>query len=293
MTGPMIHIDPSSLRPILKHELKNYLSFDEPIDAQLQNFRTLRNKLETQSQPNALFAQRLAINTIFKEIVDELYKGEKELAQILRRRFFEKGTIREVAQEFHLGEATVSRRQEEGLDKIVDTFYDFEIKAREEWFHRLEAHLPSPPYSELIGVDETLDQLLQLIQDPNGPSILTLVGIGGIGKSSIADALTRRGLRTGSFQRPAWIYLERETIITFEEDASQSLQERLTSLLAQQLIPNAGPLSIDKQAERLRARLKMSPHLITINSSHQTPTSSPPPQVLLSGVHSGLLLSLA
>lgn len=269
MSGPITPITPSMLRPLLRRELKNFLSDDEPIEKQFLSFRTIRNKLEVQTQPNALFAQRLAINGILSEIVDELYKGEKELAEIIRRRFFEKGTIKEVAQEFHLGEATVSRRQEEGLDKIASAFYDLEIKARDEWFHRLETHLPSQPYAQLIGVEETLNQLMALIDDPNGPTIITLVGIGGIGKSSLADALTRRSLRTGRFQRPAWLYFERESPFNIGDYIGQSTGERFISQLAQQLMPNDSALTIEKQAERLRARLKMAPHLITIDNLEQ------------------------
>lgn len=269
MSGPIISIAPSMLRPLIRRELKNFLSDQDSVDKLLLTFRTMRDKLEVHTQPNALFAQRLALNTIFTEIVDELYKGEKELALILRRRFFEKGTIKEVAQEFHLGEATVSRRQEEGLDKITEAFYAREMKAREEWFHRLEAHLPSQPYSELIGVEETLNHLSALLEDPNGPTILSLVGIGGIGKSSIADALIRRLLRTGRFQRPVWLYFERESAFNTVEFFGQSIGERLVAQLASYLMPNDSALSIGKQAERLRGRLKTIPHLITIDNLEQ------------------------
>lgn len=262
MPQPLKEIETNHLKQLLRKELRQYLSFDEPIDETLGEFRVLRDQLEVQSQPKALFARRLALNTIFKEIVDEIYKEEKELALILRRRFFEKGTIRQVASEFHLGDATVSRRQEEGLERVTAMFQAAEEEAREAWFHRQEVYLPAQPYTKLFGVDPLITSLVKMVEDPKGPPIITLFGIGGIGKSSLADATLRQGLRSGLYNRVAWLYFEQDGQIGSERKS----QDRFISLLAQQLMPKSSPLTLQTQMERLRARLKMDPHLIVIDN---------------------------
>ena len=148
---------------------------------------------------------------------------------------------------------------------------DIETDANESWYNRLTARLPARHYDRLGGVNKLRDQLADKIINPEGPSIIALSGIGGIGKSSLADYVVRKALRSGLFQKVAWIAFrpEHEEWLLVKGSA----KEQLISLLTHEIAPGASPLSTERQMERLTDRLKSEPHLIVIDNleeQHET-----------------------
>lgn len=62
-----------------------------------------------------------------------------------------------------------------------------------------------PNYTQLFGVDAILDALYQRILTDEDAKILALVGLGGIGKTALADAVVRRVVQTTHFHRVIWL----------------------------------------------------------------------------------------
>jgi len=60
--------------------------------------------------------------------------------------------------------------------------------------------LPDEPYYPLPGREKDLHNLLEVLQDPQGASIITIDGLGGLGKTALAVELTRRALHQGLFK---------------------------------------------------------------------------------------------
>ncbi|MFK7800934.1 MAG: NB-ARC domain-containing protein [Anaerolineae bacterium] len=263
----------NNLLQVIRQELKNYHVFDEEPGAEVNSFRVLKNQLETQSQPNAPFAKRLAFNTVLHQVLDETSKENKDLATLLKKRFLDKETIPEVSEHFHISQATVSRWTDRAIEIATAKFNEIEQEANESWYNRLTARLPARNYDRLVGVDTLRDRLVTKIVDPEGPGIIALSGIGGIGKSSLADYVVRKALRSGLFHEVAWIGFrpEHEKWLLVKGQT----QEQFVSLLAHAVVPGAGPLSLDRQVERIADRLKSVAHLIVIdNLEEQQETDS-------------------
>lgn len=256
---------------LIRVELKNYHLFNEEPHPKIMKLRAIKNQLETQSQPNASFAKRLALNTILHQALDETYKESKDHATLLRKRFLDKETIPAAADYFHISQATVSRWTDRAMEIVVAKFLDIEKGANETWYNRLTARLPARRYDRLVGVDHLRDQLVEKIVDPNGPGVIVLSGIGGIGKSSLADYVVRKALRSGRFHKVAWVAPQSEHGEWLLVPGS--IQEQFVSILAHEVAPGAGPLSFERQIERLADRLKRESHLIVIDSleeQHET-----------------------
>ncbi len=264
MNIPLSHTSDKDLVGLLRKELKNYHLADELPDSTLSQCRSVNDQLETQSQPNASFAKRLALNIVIQRALDETYKENKELADLLRKRYQDRETIPDVAEAFHMSQATVSRRTDNALEALAVHFRKIEEQAWESWFNRLESHLPAKRYTSLVGVEKLEAHVIDRVTADEGPGVVALVGIGGIGKSSLADLVTRKLIRAGTFGNVGWVTF-RPNADGFLIAANQA-KAQVVSLLAQALLPNAGMLSAERQMERLADRLKRDPHLIVVDN---------------------------
>ncbi len=119
------------------------------------------------------------------------------------------------------------------------------------------ALLPPPTCSRLFGVETPVAELERLLLAKRGPGIVTIVGLGGLGKSALAHAVARRLLAEGSFVRVVWLTLA-ETEHSWETAVSQ---------LHQQLLPQqSAGLPFPHQFAQVRRLLKQHPHLIVIDN---------------------------
>lgn len=264
MQIPLSGVSEKELIDLIRKELKNYHLADELPHPAMANCRAVTDQLQTQSQPNAPFAKRLALNLVLERALSETHKENKELATLLRKRYQDKETIPDVAEFFHMSQATVSRRTDDAFLKLAEKFLWIENMAWESWFNRLESRLPAKQYSRLVGIEKLEQRITEKILDPEGPGVIALVGIGGIGKSSLSDYVTRQLIRSGLFSNVGWV--------TFRPDEDDFLLDnnqvkaQLVSLMTQALLPNSGLLTTDRQLERLADQLKSEAYLVVIDN---------------------------
>lgn len=206
--------------------------------------------------------RRLAANQILKTNIDLLRQQDPLGAEILSLRFMDQETVLMVARKLDLSEDQIKRRQRVAIKNLAQIILEHEEVLRGNLSHQMQSQLMPMNYSELFGVEETGQLLLGQLQQLAAPWVIALVGIGGIGKTSLADKVVREVIQDFVYQQIIWLQID---ILP-----GRLPHETLNTILAQlaDKLGFAGSPS-DKQEERknfVHQVLKSSPYLIVVDN---------------------------
>jgi len=133
------------------------------------------------------------------------------------------------------------------------------------------SHLPPPSYSRLFGIDWILSLLLERLSDKHDHWLISVEGMGGLGKT----AAGREGRRTpghdGRFAGIAWVtakhdfYTDAAVLSTMLSSSSPSSSSWIAS--ADQIEdPSAEPLPPSERREAIRASSARRSYLVVIDN---------------------------
>ncbi len=214
---------------------------------------------------------RKATNKVIFEGLAVLEKDNPPQNDLLRKRFIDGKTVFEVANHLNQSQSHIHYRQKKAIRHLAQKLKEMEetaIKPRQE---ALNKRLEYPTYSNLIGVEEHLSTLRQVLMEAKRPWIVSIEGIGGIGKTSLADALLREIISQGLFDNFGWVSARQETLRS-GGGIKRTLKPALTvdglveELVKQLLGFTPAQLSGKQAFEALRYCLKERPHLIVIDN---------------------------
>ena len=207
------------------------------------------------------------------ELITELEATHPQHARILQERFIERKAASNVAAKLHLATSTIWTQQREALALLAEITLRRERASRREVQARLDSRLPAPTYVELVGADQSLQVVGNLLVEANGDGIVAIDGMGGLGKSSLADALARRLVSQGQFLDVAWtsaqqsrfgysghIEVEHTDLLT-----ADALIDEIGLQLLSELFQSPTTTRFQK-LDALKERLKQSPHLIVMDN---------------------------
>ena len=136
------------------------------------------------------------------------------------------------------------------------------------------ARIGTPTYNQLVGVDTHIQTLCDQLTKPEAPWIISLEGLGGIGKTSLATAVARRLIDAAHFADFGWVNARTENL-NFGGAISPVEQPvihvgGLFDQLATQLATDAQGIVAHNPnrdaVEILKVRLKQAPHLVVIDN---------------------------
>ena len=218
----------------------------------------------------------LIVKQIVMEALAELdEQGKGEEAQVLRLRFLDELTAPEVAARLNLITANVvHKRQSKGLDSLASVIGQMEQRALQERVDRIVERLAFADHPPLLfGVDEKLAGLTARLTDGQPPWIVTVGGIGGIGKTSLADAVVRRIAASPAFADIAWISARQEWLTPWGELAEDphglpalTFEGLLEALVDQLGFQDLARLPSDQRETLLKTRFQDRPYLVVVDN---------------------------
>ncbi|HRQ36810.1 MAG TPA: NB-ARC domain-containing protein [Chloroflexota bacterium] len=208
---------------------------------------------------------RLAANQILFNGIQLLQKQDPTGAKILSLRFMDGETVLMVASKLNLSEDQVKRRQRDAIRRLTQILWEQETAVRADHLHTLEARLPPPTYAQLFGFEERMDELLGYLTTNDTPGVIAIVGIGGIGKTALADQVVRAILPQFIYQDVFWLRVNPDEADTPDPDPASTLQKIIREL-AEKLCPDLASSSNERRLACLRQALKSRPTLVIIDN---------------------------
>lgn len=228
----------------------------------------LVRQAQPQGQPLAGARDRVLAGAI-----DQMAVDDSQQARLLRLRFEQCLTAEEAARALHLGVSSVFRQQREAIERLAAIIDQQERRQRMARCAVLEQRLHDRTYSTLVGIDDQLAQLAVLLRAPKAPFVLSFEGLGGIGKTALADALARQLIDELVFVDLAWVTARQRSLnlggaIRQERDTGVDAAEIVSLILRQLWQDEPAPvaLSAEHKLHLVRQRLKQASHLIVIDN---------------------------
>jgi len=214
-----------------------------------------------------------ATNQILVDLVEMLKESDQEGAELLSRRFFDEEKMRKIAHSLNMSEATAFRRQSQMIERAAILLQARELAARKQRQAILERRLERPTYTQLIGFEDHLKQLFDLLTRSGPPWLVAIEGLGGLGKTSLADAVTRQIIGRRLFDDVGWVSVRQhiftlsghlQTVETPALTAEGLIDELITQLLPH--VPRPETFSGQEALHLLQTHLDRTRTLVVIDN---------------------------
>ena len=214
---------------------------------------------------------RKATNQVLFDGLEALQAQEPTAAELLRKRFIDGQNVRELANQWNIGETLVFKMQRRAIGHLAQALDELEGEAIARRDDALDKRLEPRTYHNLVGVEQHLTSLSEVLVSEEHSWIVSISGIGGIGKTSLADSLLRRLIRQGLFEEFGWVSAKRQHLslgggIRSVKRPALSVGTLVEQLVEQLLGFTPAQLSGKQAFEALRYHLKQKPHLIVIDN---------------------------
>ncbi|MEM7129681.1 MAG: NB-ARC domain-containing protein [Chloroflexota bacterium] len=257
---------PSSFTDRTRQALKEWHSTDQENNtlANLYLFRKVQR--EEKLMP------RQVTNIVLRNGIASMHQSYGKEAELLEARFMDSLSIQNLANKHNVAESTVYAMQRTAIDRLANILEHEEEQASAAQKTLLHQRIEAASYENLIGVESLLQSLLPKIMATEPPWFISLEGIGGIGKTSVAHKLLTIIIDQGIFDEIGWVSARQRHLNLgggMDEVPEPALtSEALVEKLVEQLLPEyqASELTMEQQLRMLQTLLKDTPHLIVIDN---------------------------
>ncbi len=266
-------IDKEKLQYTLHQLLRAWPNAKPDILADLERLRIYR---QFAAQFSLSTAQPVSpVRNLLEMALETLAQQNPDAATLLQQRFINGAGVRAVAQQLAVSESQFYMLQNQALTALTKVVLEREQQARSEYHLAVEMRLEPLPHQQLFGVGGLKQQLKDVVTAPNSPWLISIEGLGGIGKTSIADWLVRELIVNSPFFDVGWVSARQHTfhpavgLTSAGTDGDQpvlSLEMLIDKLLVQMDQPHVVSRSENEKTTILGRLFKQNPYLVVIDN---------------------------
>lgn len=237
-------------------------------DTSLSHLRIFKLMQRDMDDSPRLVANQLLLNGLTAlEIEDERY------GKLLRARFVDKLTAYASGSMLNIAESTAYVTQRLALERLTELLFEMERQAQDDFVEQMARRMDVPMQSYWVGLEEPIDALCGVLQGDGPPWIVSIEGLGGIGKTTLAGAVTQKMLGAQGFDDFGWSTARQARLdpsgqIVETEAAEQTVEGVIDGLFAQFYSEeeDLSTLTTAQKVDRLQVRLQQTPHLVVIDN---------------------------
>ncbi|MCX6028149.1 MAG: NB-ARC domain-containing protein [Chloroflexi bacterium] len=249
------------------HEALQLWSKDPAAGSPLENLTLVRQEAKSGSI-------RRATNQVILAALKNLAVDYEQDAALLRARFLDGKAVAAVANERNVAEITVYKMQRRAIDRLATTLFAMEQQAAADRQSTLDLRLPPATYDRLFGVEAHLGDLRNILLAPEAPWLVSIEGIGGIGKTTLAHQLVRNiAQHEQVFADFGWVsaqprFFQAGEGIKLVDEPALTANALLEALVTQLMTGATGiaPIAPERAMNALETQLRKIPHLIVVDN---------------------------
>jgi hypothetical protein len=261
--APPMSLDVAQITKPLHAALRSYhapTSSEGSVFATFVSLQRLFQDLVTdQAAPTA---RRQALNRLIDTGLELLARQEPRSAELLSLRFVKRHKLAQVMRRLDLGPDQMNRAQRAAIGHLAGVLVRLEDDVREAAIQRMESRLTQVAPWGLVGLQMVTQRLMAQLQSTAAPWVVVICGLGGIGKTTLAESVTRQSIRELRYQDVIWVRWPRMTW-PGEVDLLDLALELAARTNAD---PEDPPASRAQLLQRLRLALRARPHLVVFDN---------------------------
>ncbi|MDX1615835.1 MAG: NB-ARC domain-containing protein [Candidatus Promineifilaceae bacterium] len=254
--------------------LANWNNLSSSEEELLSGLLLVRQRRQAADNATSPLQKRRLTNEVLQEAIDRLAAQSQRDADVLRWRFAEEQIIRQVATRLHASPDQINRWQRAAIHHLAEILYSRETSLRDARRRQLEDALPPPSYTLLVGIAAARQKLLRLLSEASAPWQVAVWGLGGIGKTALADAVCRDLCGAFIYEGIVWFRAAGQTL-SGKPLNDREVYEALLNHMADTLWPEAaGGQTPAQRAARAARLLRERPYLLVVDNLETTENTS-------------------
>lgn len=223
----------------------------------------IKAKRQPDEDDNAVSLHQ-AINEALQQGLDNLAQQNPPGHAALIQQYLEGATRKAIAVERKITLDQFRGEQGKALDSLTAIMQQLEEDACRRKVEDDFAQMEPSTYSDLFGVAEVCQKLAAALLAPGPPWVAAVAGIGGIGKTAVADAVVRQIIQQRGFAETIWLRVSAPTLGETSQFARLTLDKLILQIAQRFGLPLNSPLA--ERSRQVQRLLKTLPCLVIIDN---------------------------